>query len=78
MELRSAQTDVGWVFVSLADHLQVPPADGLAELVRAAVHDRALACWLLCLTREQMESLAYGLWLHGVTPLGGGGEPVRP
>ncbi|MFH8939475.1 DUF6417 family protein [Streptomyces griseosporeus] len=67
VELRSAQMDVARVFVSLADHLRVPPADGLAEQVRAAVHDRALARWLLCLTRGQMESLAYGLWLHGIT-----------
>ncbi|MFF9275026.1 DUF6417 family protein [Streptomyces griseosporeus] len=67
VELRSAQMDVARVYVSLAQELQLPPAEGLAEQVRAAVHDRALGRWLLCLTQEQMESLAYGLWLHGVT-----------
>ncbi|MFF9627293.1 DUF6417 family protein [Streptomyces griseosporeus] len=67
VELRSAQMDVGWVFVSLAGELQVPPTEGLAEAVRAAVHDRAPARWLLCLTQKQMSSLAYGLWPHGIT-----------
>jgi hypothetical protein len=56
------------VFVSLtADHLYFAPAAGLEDQVRAAVHDRALGRWLLCLTGEQMQSVAYGLWLHAVT-----------
>jgi hypothetical protein len=56
------------VFVSLtADHLYHAPAPGLEEQVRAAVHDRALGRWLLYLTRKQMESVAYGLWLHSMT-----------
>ncbi|MFH8935193.1 DUF6417 family protein [Streptomyces griseosporeus] len=50
-----------------ADNLYFAPAPGLEVQVRAAVHDRALGRWLLCLTGEQMESVAYGLWLHGMT-----------
>ncbi|WP_435896846.1 DUF6417 family protein [Streptomyces griseosporeus] len=50
-----------------ADHLYLAPAAGLGVQVRAAVHDRELGRWLLCLTGEQMDSVAYGLWLHGMT-----------
>jgi hypothetical protein len=68
VQLRPAQMDAVRVFVSLtADHLYHAPAAGLEEQVRAAVHDRALGRWLLCLTREQVKSVAYGLWLHSMT-----------
>ncbi|MFF3208383.1 DUF6417 family protein [Streptomyces sp. NPDC002962] len=52
------------VFVSLADQLTTPLSEGLAERVRTAVHDRGAGRWRLMLTREQMESVAYGFWLH--------------
>ncbi|MEH0450048.1 DUF6417 family protein [Streptomyces sp. B21-102] len=52
------------VFVSLAGRLTTPLAEGLAERVRTAVHDRGAGRWRLTLTREQMESVAYGFWLH--------------
>ncbi|WP_328512948.1 DUF6417 family protein [Streptomyces mirabilis] len=55
------------VFVGLADQLQVPPADGLAEQVRTASCDHGIKRWRLYLTPEQMESVAYGLWLHRMT-----------
>lgn len=35
------------VFVSLAGQLTTPPAEGLAERVRTAVHDRAAGRWRL-------------------------------
>jgi hypothetical protein len=68
VRLRPAQMDAVRVFVSLTpDHLYFAPAAGLAEQVRAAVYDRALGRWLLCLTGQQMDSMAYGLWLHRMT-----------
>jgi hypothetical protein len=59
--------DAARVFVSMAADLRVPPSPGLAEQVRAAMHDRAPGRWVLSLTDEQIDSLSYGLWLHGVT-----------
>ncbi|MGW0583735.1 DUF6417 family protein, partial [Streptomyces sp. NPDC002920] len=44
--------------------LKTPLAPGLAEQVRTAVHDRVAGRWRLYLTQEQMESVAYGFWLH--------------
>jgi hypothetical protein len=52
------------VFVGLADQLQVPPADGLAEQVRAASCDHGIKRWRLYLTQEHKGSVAYGLWLQ--------------
>ncbi|MFJ9968575.1 DUF6417 family protein [Streptomyces avermitilis] len=52
------------VFVRLTGRLRVSPADGLAEQVRLASCDHGIKRWRLCLTQEQMESVAYGLWLH--------------
>ncbi|MEH0589795.1 DUF6417 family protein [Streptomyces sp. B21-106] len=63
------------VFVGLSDQLRVPVAQGLAERVRTAVHDRGAGRWRLMLTREQMESVAYGFWLHRLT--GSAGEANR-
>ncbi|MET9062847.1 DUF6417 family protein [Streptomyces antibioticus] len=44
--------------------LKSHPAEGLVERVRTVVHDRGAGRWRLYLTREQMVSVAYGLWLH--------------
>ncbi|MFG2369340.1 DUF6417 family protein [Streptomyces mirabilis] len=55
------------VFVGLTGRLRVPPADGLAEQVRTASCDHGIKRWRLYLTPEQMESVAYGLWLHRMT-----------
>ncbi|MER6560561.1 DUF6417 family protein [Streptomyces sp. NPDC001027] len=67
VELLPSQMAALRVFVALAGQLRQPPAPGLAEQVRAAVHDRSAGRWQLCLTREQMESVAYGFWLHRLT-----------
>ncbi|MFE2467631.1 DUF6417 family protein [Streptomyces mirabilis] len=67
VELIPSQMTALRVFVGLADQLRVPPADGLAERVRAASCDHGIKRWRLYLTQEQMESVAYGLWLHRMT-----------
>ncbi|MFI6245171.1 DUF6417 family protein [Streptomyces sp. NPDC051016] len=70
-----------------ADQAKVPSAQGLAELVRDAVYDRAAGRWRLHLTTAQLESVAYALWLRQVTGSAGearrftrdyGIEPVAP
>ncbi|MFM9700612.1 DUF6417 family protein [Streptomyces europaeiscabiei] len=55
------------LFLGLAGRLQVPVAAGLAERARTARSDHAARRWLLYLTPEQMESVAYGFWLHRMT-----------
>ncbi|MFE2716565.1 DUF6417 family protein [Streptomyces mirabilis] len=67
VELIPSQMAALRVFVSLADQLRVPPAAGLAEQVRTASCDHGIKRWRLYLTTEQMESAAYGLWLHRMT-----------
>ncbi len=67
VELIPSQMAALRVFVGLADQLRVPPADGLAEQVRAASCDHGIKRWRLYLTQEQMDSVAYGLWLHRMT-----------
>jgi hypothetical protein len=67
VHLRPAQMDALRRFVSLAAELAAPPAEGLAERVRAAYFSRTDNRWLLCLTRQQITSVAYGLYLHGNT-----------
>ncbi len=67
MELIPSQMAALRVFVGLASRLRVPPADGLAEQVRAAWCDHGIKRWRLYLTQEQMGSVAYGLWLHRMT-----------
>ncbi|MFF1545014.1 DUF6417 family protein [Streptomyces sp. NPDC058291] len=52
---------------TLKTSVTTPPAEGLAERVRTAVHDRGAGRWRLMLTQEQMESVAYGFWLHRLT-----------
>ncbi|MFF8029611.1 DUF6417 family protein [Streptomyces sp. NPDC007896] len=66
-ELIPSQMAALRVFVGLADQLRVPPADGLVEQVRTASCDHGIKRWRLYLTPEQMESVAYGLWLHRMT-----------
>jgi hypothetical protein len=39
----------------------------VAEQVRAASCDHGIKRWRLHLTQKQMESVAYGLWLHWMT-----------
>ena len=66
VELLPSQMTAVRTFVGLADELENMPAPGLAERVREAKQDHGAGRWLLYLTREQMESVAYGLWLHGM------------
>ncbi|MCX5559488.1 DUF6417 family protein [Streptomyces sp. NBC_00038] len=54
-------------FVQLTGQLRVPPADGLAEEARTALCDHGIKRWRLYLTQEQIESVAYGFWLHRMT-----------
>ncbi|MER6789109.1 DUF6417 family protein [Streptomyces sp. NPDC000658] len=67
MELLPSQVTALRVFVGLAGQLTTTPAEGLAEQVRTAVHDRAAGRWRLMPTQEQMPSVAYGFWLHRLT-----------
>ncbi|MFF2519019.1 DUF6417 family protein [Streptomyces sp. NPDC058086] len=67
VELIPSQMAALRVFVGLTGQLQVPPVDGLAEQVRSASCDHGIKRWRLYLTLEQMESVAYGLWLHRMT-----------
>ncbi|MFF0134620.1 DUF6417 family protein [Streptomyces mirabilis] len=67
VELIPSQMAALRVFVGLADQLWVPPADGLAEQVRTASCDHGIKRWRLHLTQMQMDSVAYGLWLHRMT-----------
>ncbi|MEV5847408.1 DUF6417 family protein [Streptomyces sp. NPDC051985] len=77
VELLPSQMTVVQMYLALvrAGQTRVAPADGLAEQVRDAVHDRVAGRWRLCLTRPQMESVAYALWLRQVT--GAAGEARR-
>ncbi|WP_229871152.1 DUF6417 family protein [Streptomyces phaeofaciens] len=67
VELIPAQMTALRLFVLLADRLQVPPAEGLAEQVRTARRDAPANRHVLYLTEEQMVSVAYGFWLHRMT-----------
>ncbi|MDQ0578089.1 DUF6417 family protein [Streptomyces rishiriensis] len=67
VELAPSQMAALRVFVGLAGQLKSPPAPGLAEQVRTAVYDRGVRRWQLHLTQVQMESAAYGFWLHRLT-----------
>ncbi|MEU2742592.1 DUF6417 family protein [Streptomyces sp. NPDC007095] len=67
VELIPSQMAALRVFVGLTGGLRVPPTDGLAEQVRSASCDHGIKRWRLYLTQEQMESVAYGLWLHRMT-----------
>ncbi|MGW7171193.1 DUF6417 family protein [Streptomyces sp. NPDC054884] len=64
MELIPAQTTALRLFVSVADQLRVPPADGLVGRVRGARREPGTNRHVLYLSQEQMESVAYGFWLH--------------
>ncbi|MFF1443382.1 DUF6417 family protein [Streptomyces sp. NPDC058295] len=52
------------LFVALADRLRVPPTDGLAEWVHTARRDPVVKRYVLHLSAEQMECVAYAFWLH--------------
>ncbi|KPI22839.1 hypothetical protein OV320_1296 [Actinobacteria bacterium OV320] len=67
VELAPSQMTALRVFAGLAGELKSPPATGLAEQVRTAVYDLRTRRWQLRLTQEQMESAAYGFWLHRLT-----------
>ncbi|MEV7687884.1 DUF6417 family protein [Streptomyces bungoensis] len=66
VELRPSQMTALRTYVRLTGGLHRRPAEGLAEQVDAAVFHRAGNRWRLLLTRRQMESAAYGFWLHRV------------
>ncbi|MDX2522277.1 DUF6417 family protein [Streptomyces stelliscabiei] len=67
VELLPSQMAALRLFLGLAGRLRVPVAAGLAEQARTARCDRSARRWLLYLTAEQMESVAYGFWLHRMT-----------
>ncbi|WP_328834600.1 DUF6417 family protein [Streptomyces europaeiscabiei] len=67
VELRPSQMAALRLFVSLSGQLRVPLAEGLREQVRTARCDHGARRWLLHLTQEQMELVAYGFWLHRMT-----------
>ncbi|WP_329522589.1 DUF6417 family protein [Streptomyces jietaisiensis] len=64
VKLRPAQMAALRVFISIAGELASPPAAGLAARVRTAGFSRADNRWCLYLTEDQMDSVAYGLYLH--------------
>jgi hypothetical protein len=66
VELKPSQMTALRTYLRLAGRLHQRPAEGLAEQVDAAVFHRAGNRWRLLLTRRQMESAAYGFWLHRV------------
>ncbi|WP_406349786.1 DUF6417 family protein [Streptomyces sp. NBC_00658] len=75
VELIPSQMMALRLFVQLAGQLRVPPAEGLADQVRTARCNHGTKRWRLYLTREQIESVAYGFWLHRMT--GAAGEANR-
>ncbi|MGW5327576.1 hypothetical protein [Streptomyces sp. NPDC004014] len=66
------------VFAGLEGELRGVVGVGLGERVRVAVFDRACGRWRLFLTPEQMDAMAYGLWLHALAGGGRGGQPLPP
>ncbi|MER6062361.1 DUF6417 family protein [Streptomyces sp. NPDC001792] len=67
IELRPVEMDAVRVYLSIRRELRVPPADGLAERVRTAFYDRPNNRWTMCLTPEQIESVAYALHLRSIS-----------
>ncbi|MEU1519103.1 DUF6417 family protein [Streptomyces sp. NPDC005811] len=67
VELSLSQMAALLLAVSLADQLQTPLADGLADQVRAARCDHLVKRWVMHLTEEQVTSVAYVFWLHKMT-----------
>lgn len=67
VDLLRSQMEALRVFVGMAEKLRTPVALGLAEQVRKAVRSNADKRWQVNLTPEQMVSVAYGFWLHGLT-----------
>ncbi|MFI6359293.1 DUF6417 family protein [Streptomyces sp. NPDC050743] len=66
IELRPAEMDALRVYMSVEARLRVPQAEGLAERVRTACFDRPGNRWQLCLTAEQIESVAYAFYLRSM------------
>ncbi|WP_067118579.1 DUF6417 family protein [Streptomyces yokosukanensis] len=66
VELRPVEMDALRVFVRVGAQLRVPPADGLADRVCTAHFDRAGNRWSLCLDAEQIQSVAYALYLRSM------------
>ncbi|MFI5825041.1 DUF6417 family protein [Streptomyces rishiriensis] len=64
VELIPAQMTALRLFVALTGQLRVAPAEGLAERVRGARREAGTNRHVLYLSPEQMESVAYGFWLH--------------
>ncbi|MEU9273056.1 DUF6417 family protein [Streptomyces sp. NPDC048251] len=64
VELIPSQMTALRLFVALADRLRVPSAGGLAERVHTARRDPAVNRYVLHLSAEQMECVAYAFWLH--------------
>ncbi|MFE9455037.1 DUF6417 family protein [Streptomyces sp. NPDC006739] len=66
IELYRSEVEALRLYVHIAEKLRVPPVKGLAERVRTA---RQLGNrWLMHLTAERVESVAYALYLR---PMGG-------
>ncbi|WP_443057751.1 DUF6417 family protein, partial [Streptomyces sp. IBSBF 2806] len=64
VELIPAQMTALRLFVALTGRLRVAPSEGLAERVRGARREAGTNRHVLYLSQEQMESVAYGFWLH--------------
>jgi hypothetical protein len=66
VELRPSEMDALRVYVRIGALLRVPPAEGLAQRVHTAHFDRPGNRWVLRLTAEQMESVAYAFYLRAM------------
>ncbi|MDX3119250.1 MULTISPECIES: DUF6417 family protein [Streptomyces] len=78
VELIPAQMTAVRLFVALTGRLRVPPADGLADRVRGARGEAGTNRHVLYLSQDQMESVAYGFWLHKLSGSALRGQPLRP
>ncbi|MEU5281019.1 DUF6417 family protein [Streptomyces asoensis] len=67
VELTSSQMTALQLYVALAGRLRRPPAAGLAEQVHTARRDRLVNRYVLHLSLEQMECVAYAFWLHSMS-----------
>ncbi|MGW6928043.1 DUF6417 family protein [Streptomyces sp. NPDC054950] len=67
VELIPSQMTALRLFVALADRLRRPPAGELVERVHTARRDPAVNRYVLHLSAEQMECVAYAFWLHGMS-----------
>ncbi|MFG2284050.1 DUF6417 family protein [Streptomyces asoensis] len=67
VELTSSQMTALHLYLALADRLRRPSAAGLAEQVHTARRDRLVNRYVLHLSPEQMECVAYAFWLHSMS-----------